>query len=121
MADTPARESLLREMQRLAGEIGYAGFRLEYFNDAETIREWPDPATRERELRTIGMASTSGTIPPSATRSLTSAPRACRRTAINCLPPWKRAVSTTWISTTGRPSTAAEQFQNKDAAQDQER
>jgi hypothetical protein len=45
------REALLRITHRLHREIGYAGFRLEYFNDPDAINEWPDPAVRERELR----------------------------------------------------------------------
>jgi hypothetical protein len=51
MAEKLDREALLRETHRLYREIGYAGFRLEYFNDADVVKEWPDPATRERELR----------------------------------------------------------------------
>jgi hypothetical protein len=51
MADHPDREALLRETHRLNRELGYPGFRLEYFNDPDIIEEWPDPATRERELR----------------------------------------------------------------------
>ena len=51
MADNPEREVLLRETHRLQSEIGYAGFRLEYFNDAAAIKEWPDAATRDRELQ----------------------------------------------------------------------
>lgn len=51
MAEHPDREALLRETHRLYSEIGYAGFRLEYFHDADIINEWPEPADRERELR----------------------------------------------------------------------
>jgi hypothetical protein len=51
MAENPDREALLRETHRLNRELGYAGFRQEYFNDPDAIEEWPDPATRERELR----------------------------------------------------------------------
>lgn len=47
------REALLRITHRLHREIGYAGFRLEYFNDPDAINEWPDPAVRERELRSF--------------------------------------------------------------------
>jgi hypothetical protein len=50
MADRE-REALLQETFRLNHELGYVGFREEYFNDPETIREWPDPDVRERELR----------------------------------------------------------------------
>ncbi len=50
MAD---REALIRETHRLNYEIGYAGFRLQYFNDPDAIKEWPDPAVRERELRSF--------------------------------------------------------------------
>jgi hypothetical protein len=53
MADNPDREALLRETHRLAWAVGYAGFRLEHFNDAAAVQEWPDPATRERELRSF--------------------------------------------------------------------
>jgi hypothetical protein len=45
------KHSLLRRAFDLATEAGYHGFRREYFNDPEAIKEWPDPATRERELR----------------------------------------------------------------------
>jgi hypothetical protein len=51
MAEHPDREALLRETHQLNRELGYPGFRLEYFNDPDAIKEWPDPATRERELR----------------------------------------------------------------------
>src|SRR5271156_3356080 len=51
--DKTDREALLRETHRLHREIGYAGFRLEYFNDAAAIQEWPDSAMRERELRSF--------------------------------------------------------------------
>jgi hypothetical protein len=56
MADKPEREALLKEMHRLNCEIGYAGFRLQYFNDAAAIAEWPDPVTRDRELRAFWAA-----------------------------------------------------------------
>ena len=45
------REALLRETHRLSSEIGYAGFRRDYVNDPAAVKEWPDPARRERELR----------------------------------------------------------------------
>lgn len=48
---TPTRDALLRETYRLNHEIGYIGFRDEFFNDPRAIKEWPDPAVRERELR----------------------------------------------------------------------
>jgi hypothetical protein len=51
MAEHPDREALLRETHQLNRELGYAGFRSQYFNDPDAIEEWPDPATRERELR----------------------------------------------------------------------
>jgi hypothetical protein len=47
------REALIRETHRLKREIGYTGFRLQYFNDPDAIKEWPDPAMRERELRSF--------------------------------------------------------------------
>jgi hypothetical protein len=47
----PDRDTLLRETHRLNQELGYIGFRQEYFNDPDVIGEWPDPAVRERELR----------------------------------------------------------------------
>jgi hypothetical protein len=46
------RETLIRETHRLKSEIGYTGFRLQHFNDPDVVKEWPDPAVRERELRT---------------------------------------------------------------------
>jgi hypothetical protein len=46
-----SREALLREMHHLARDLGYLGFRDEYFNDPDSIAEWPDPGVRERELR----------------------------------------------------------------------
>jgi hypothetical protein len=45
------RDALIREAHRLEREIGYTGFRLQYFNDRDAVKEWPDPAMRERELR----------------------------------------------------------------------
>jgi hypothetical protein len=48
---TPDRDTLLRETYRLNHELGYVGFRDQYFNDPDTTKEWPDPAVRERELR----------------------------------------------------------------------
>ncbi len=63
MADNPAqyqsppesvaltRETLLRENYRLNHELGYVGFRHQYFNDPAAIEEWPDPAVRGIELR----------------------------------------------------------------------
>jgi hypothetical protein len=45
------RDDLLRETHRLNYELGYVGFRHQYFDDPETIAEWPDPTMRERELR----------------------------------------------------------------------
>jgi hypothetical protein len=45
------REALLRETYRLNHELGYIGFRHQYFNDLDEIKEWPDPAMRERALR----------------------------------------------------------------------
>jgi hypothetical protein len=47
----PDRDALLRETHRLNHELGYIGFRDEYFNDPDVIGEWPDPAARERGLR----------------------------------------------------------------------
>jgi hypothetical protein len=46
------REALIRETHRLNSEIGYTGFRLQYINDPDAIKEWPDRTVRERELRT---------------------------------------------------------------------
>ncbi len=63
MAD---REALIRETHRLNHEIGYTGFRLQYFNDPEAIKEWPDPALRERELRSFGTSRRSKAIPLTA-------------------------------------------------------
>ena len=48
---SPDRDALLRETYRLNHELGYIGFRHQYFNDPDGIKEWPDPALRERELR----------------------------------------------------------------------
>ncbi len=48
---SPDRDALLRETYRLNHELGYIGFRHQYFNDPDAIKEWPDPALRERELR----------------------------------------------------------------------
>jgi hypothetical protein len=48
---TPDRDALLRETYRLNHELGYIGFRDQYFNDPDLIKEWPDPAVREREVR----------------------------------------------------------------------
>jgi hypothetical protein len=45
------RESILRETYRLNHEVGYIGFRHRYFHDVDAIKEWPDPAVREGELR----------------------------------------------------------------------
>jgi hypothetical protein len=45
------RDALLRETYRLNHELGYIGFRHQYLNDPDAIKEWPDPAVRERELR----------------------------------------------------------------------
>jgi hypothetical protein len=53
----------LRETHRLNYEIGYAGFRLEYVNDSDTIKEWPDPATRERELRSFWFSQAEQAYP----------------------------------------------------------
>jgi hypothetical protein len=47
----PSRDALLRETFRLNREIGYVGFRHRFFTDPDAIKEWPDPAMRERELR----------------------------------------------------------------------
>lgn len=47
----PDRDALLKKTYRLNHELGYIGFRHQYFNDAEAIAEWPDPAVRERGLR----------------------------------------------------------------------
>ena len=49
----PDRDDLLSETHRLSREVGYVGFRDEYFDDPDVIEEWPDPAVRERELRTF--------------------------------------------------------------------
>ena len=65
MADNPERKTLLRETHRLHHEIGYAGFRLEYFNDAAAIKEWPDPATRKRELQAIWSSQAKQAYPSS--------------------------------------------------------
>ena len=51
---SPDRDALLRENHRLNRELGYIGFRQQYFNDPDAIKEWPDPAVRERELRGLG-------------------------------------------------------------------
>ena len=48
---SPKRDELLRESHRLNHELGYIGFRHEFVNDPDGIRQWPDPAVRERELR----------------------------------------------------------------------
>jgi hypothetical protein len=45
------RDELLRETYRLSHELGYIGFRHQHFNDPDAIKEWPDPAVREIELR----------------------------------------------------------------------
>ncbi len=45
------RDAILRETYRLNHEIGYIGFRDQYLNDPDVVKEWPDPAVRERELR----------------------------------------------------------------------
>jgi hypothetical protein len=50
---SPDRDALLRETHRLNQELGYFGFRDQYFNDADAIKEWADPAMRERELRSF--------------------------------------------------------------------
>jgi hypothetical protein len=63
MADILDREALLRETHRLAWEVGYAGFRLEHFNDAAAVKEWPDPAARERELRSFWNQRAEGAFP----------------------------------------------------------
>jgi len=47
---SPDRDALLRETYRLNRELGYIGFRHQYFNDPDAIKEWPDPAVRERDL-----------------------------------------------------------------------
>jgi hypothetical protein len=47
------RDALLRETYRLNHEIGYVGFRHRYFDDPDAVKEWPDPALRERELRSF--------------------------------------------------------------------
>jgi hypothetical protein len=49
----PDRDTLLRETHRLNQELGYIGFRHQYFNDADAIKEWAEPAMRERELRSF--------------------------------------------------------------------
>jgi hypothetical protein len=49
----PDRDTLLRETHRLNQELGYIGFRHQYFHDPDTIEEWPDPAVRERGLRSF--------------------------------------------------------------------
>ncbi len=48
-----ARESLIAESYRLNREIGYTGFRHQYFDDPNSIQEWPEPAVREAELRSF--------------------------------------------------------------------
>jgi hypothetical protein len=63
MAIDADREALLRETHRLHHEIGYAGFRLEYCNDAAAIKEWPDPAIRERELRSFWFSQAEQAYP----------------------------------------------------------
>jgi hypothetical protein len=45
------REALLSETYSLTREIGFVGFRREFVGDADTIREWPDPADREKGIR----------------------------------------------------------------------
>jgi hypothetical protein len=48
---SPDRVALLQANYRLSQELGYVGFRHQYFTDPDAIKEWPDPAVRERELR----------------------------------------------------------------------
>jgi hypothetical protein len=45
------RDALVRETFRLNHELGYVGFRHQYVNDPGAVKEWPDPALREREVR----------------------------------------------------------------------
>jgi hypothetical protein len=45
------RETLLAETHRLTREIGFVGFRREFMNEPEAIKEYPDAAEREKELR----------------------------------------------------------------------
>ncbi len=45
------RERLVNECLVLAGEIGWKGFRAEFFTDPEAVAQWPDPAVREKQLR----------------------------------------------------------------------
>src|SRR5271157_1223867 len=49
--ESPDRDALLRETYRVNHELGYIGFRHQYFNDPDAIKEWPEQAVRERELR----------------------------------------------------------------------
>jgi hypothetical protein len=57
-----ARDALVRETFRLNHELGYIGFRHQYVNDPDVVKEWPDPATRERELRQFWDEQRGGTI-----------------------------------------------------------
>lgn len=51
--DADEKTLVIRELFDLATEAGYPGFRREYFDDPDLVREWPDPAVRETELRAI--------------------------------------------------------------------
>jgi hypothetical protein len=58
----PEREALVRETYRLTREIGYVGFREEFFDDPQVIDKWPDPKIRERELRNFWNDQPEGTF-----------------------------------------------------------
>jgi hypothetical protein len=49
----PDRDALLRETHRLNHELGYVGFRHQYLSDPDAVKQWPDPAVRERQLRSF--------------------------------------------------------------------
>jgi hypothetical protein len=45
------KQPLIREAHCLANEAGYPGFRRKYFDDPDAVKEWPEPAARDRGLR----------------------------------------------------------------------
>jgi hypothetical protein len=47
------KERLIHETSEIAQEIGSRGFMAKWMVDKDAMREWPDPAARERELRTL--------------------------------------------------------------------
>jgi hypothetical protein len=57
-----SREALLRETHQLFRDLGYLGFRGDYFNDPDSIAEWPDPGVRERELRALWDSQAEGSF-----------------------------------------------------------